>query len=243
MIHRPLAALAAATLLAAGSTASAQTIASTDFESGLDGWNGNGGATLTQGANDNHYYRIPGVTEMFWFEYWNDTNPDWIGDYTQKGSLLEFSVDVQTNYITVVGNPVQDRALILEFRSFAFEHEFYPYASVMFELGRVSGFAQDWTTYSTVFDPSATDLPEGWRAYGNENEQGEWILPDGATFADMMANVDEILIHSAELGFFYPFTRFDLGIDNITLTNIPAPGSLALLTLGALTATRRRRTN
>lgn len=228
-----------AALALAASTGLAQTVAHTNFTGGTDGWNGNGGA-IVQNSNGNDIYRIPGVTDMFWFEFWNDSNTDWTGDYTAKGDLLEFSLDIQTNSISVFGNPVTDRAVILEFRTFAFEHEFYNYSSVYVELGRVTGFAQDWTTMSTVFDPNALDLPDGWGAYGNEDDQGNWIMPDGATFADMMANVDEIVIHSAEFGFFYPFTVFDLAIDNLTLTNVPAPGPLALLAAAGLGARRRR---
>lgn len=232
-------ALLGAGMVAAG--AGAQTVALTDFESGLDGWDGSGGATLAVDGSGNASFHIPGVTDMFWFEYWNDSNPDWIGDYTAKGSQLEFSVDVLTNHISVWGNPTDERKVFVEFRSFAFEHDFYPYASVMVEIGRVPGAGQDWTTFSTVFDPNAAALPDGWRAYGNENEFGEWILPDGATFADLMSRVDQVLIHSAELGAFYPFTVFDLAIDNISLANVPGPGSLMVLAGVGVAAGRRRR--
>lgn len=227
-----LAGLAAAT--------QAQTVAFTDFSNGPEGWAGNGGAQVQTGSGGNSFLRIPGIVDMFWFEFWNDSNPDWIGDYTAKGELLEFSLDIQTNSITVFGNPVDNRPVILEFRNFNYDHDFYPYASVYVELGRVTGFAQDWTTMSTVFDPNAIELPEGWGAYGNEDDLGNWILPDGATFADMMSGVGEIVIHSAEYGAFYPFTNFDLMIDNLHLRNVPTPGTLALLGLAGLSARRRR---
>jgi hypothetical protein len=219
--------------------ASAQVLAFTDFTGGTDGWQGNGGAVV-QNSNGNDIFRIPGVTDMFWFEFWNDSNPDWIGNYGAKGDLLEFSVDVQTNFIRVGQQTVTDRAVILELRNYDLGDDFYPYASVLFEMGRVSGFAQDWTTFSVTFDPNAQALPDGWRAYGSEDDQGNWTLPPGVTFADLLSGVDEILIHSAELGVFYPFTRFDLMIDNVTLRNVPAPGSLALLGLAGLASRRRR---
>ena len=231
---------AAAALIVAAAAASANVVASTDFTGGTDGWQGNGGATV-QNSNGNDIFRIPGVTDMFWFEFWNDSNPNWTGDYTAKGDLLEFSVDVQTNYIRVGQQTVDSRAVIVELRNYDLGDDFYPYASVMFEMGRVSGFAQDWTTYSVTFDTSATTLPDGWQAYGAEDDQGNWILPPGSTFSDLISGVDEIVIHSAELGVFYPFTRFDLMIDNVTLRAVPAPGSLALLGMAGL-ASRRRRT-
>jgi len=222
-----------------GQSASGQVVALTDFTGGTDGWGGNGGAELTHN-NGNDYFRIPGVTSMFWFEFWNDSNPAWIGDYTAKGDLLEFSVDVQTNFIAVNGNPVDSRAVIFELRNYDMGDDFYPYASVMFEMGRVSGFAQEWTNYSVTFDPNSAVLPEGWRAYGAEDKFGNWTLPQGVTFAELISGVDEIVIHSAELGFFYPFTVFDLSIDNIMLRNVPSPGTLAVLCAPALFARRRR---
>lgn len=234
-------ALAASLAIAVGSAAaSAQTISSTDFSSGTNGWQGNSGAQLqSDGLND--YMRIPGVTESFWYEFSNNTNPDLLGDYGSKGDLLEFSFDMQSNFITVFGSPVEDRAVIVELRNYDFSGGFYPYASVLFNMGTVSGLGQDWTNYSLTFDPNSEDLPAGWQPYGTEDSEGNWTLPRDTTFAELISGVDEIVIHSAELGFFYQATRFDLAIDNITLTAVPAPGTLALLGLPALLAGRRRR--
>lgn len=222
-----------------GSNASAQVIGYTDFTGGTDGWHGNGGAQV-QSSGGNDFFRIPGIVDMFWFEFWNDSNPDWIGDYGSKGDLLEFSVDVQTNSIAVFGNPVESRAVIFELRNYDLGDDFYPYASVMFNMGTVSGFAQDWTTFSVTFDPNSAELPLGWQAYGAEDDQGNWTLPQGVSFADLISGVDEVVIHSAELGFFYPFTNFDLMIDNITLRAVPSPGTLALLGMPLVLGQRRR---
>lgn len=222
------------------SAASAQTISSTDFSSGTNGWGGNGGAEV-QSSGGNDFFRIPGVTDMFWFEFFNDSNPDLLGDYGAKGDLLEFSVDIQTNFISIFGNPVDSRAVIFELRNYDLGDDFYPYASVLFKMGTVSGHAQDWTNYSVTFDPNSDELPAGWEPYGAEDDQGNWTLPEGVSFAELISGVDEVLVHSAELGMFYPFTTFDLMIDNITLTAVPAPSTLALLGAPALLAGRRRR--
>lgn len=236
----PFPALTAALALALGSAAaSAQTISSTDFSSGANGWQGNAGAELqSDGLND--YMRIPGVTENFWYEFSNNTNPDLLGNYGSKGELLEFSFDMQSNSITVFGNPV-DRAVIVELRNYDLGDDFYPYASVLFNMGTISGNGQDWTNYSVTFDPNSEELPAGWQPYGAEDTKGNWTLPPNTTFAELISGVDEIVVHSAELGFFYAFTRFDVSIDNITLTAVPTPGTLALLGAPALLAGRRRR--
>ncbi len=235
----PTSVIAAIAISLAASGASAQTISSTDFSSGTNGWQGNGGAEVqSDGLND--YFRIPGVTDIFWFEYANNTNPDMLGDYGAKGDLLELSFDMQSNHITFFGNPV-DRSVIFELRNYDLGNDFYPYASVLFNMGTISGSGQDWTNYSLTFDPNSEELPAGWQPYGAEDSEGNWVLPRDVTFADLISGVDEVVIHSAELGFFYPFTNFDIAIDNITLRAVPAPGSLALLGVPALLAGRRRR--
>lgn len=232
--------LAAFVVATCATAASADTISHTDFSSGTNGWQGNGGAEIqSDGLND--YFRIPGVTDMFWYEFANNTNPDMLGDYGAKGDLLELSFDMQSNHIRFFGNPVDSRAVIFELRNYDLGDDFYPYASVQFNMGTVSGHGQDWTNYSLTFDPNSEELPEGWLPYGAEDSEGNWTLPRDVTFADLISGVDEVVIHSAELGFFYPFTNFDLAIDNITLRSVPAPGALALLGGPALLAGRRRR--
>lgn len=231
--------LFAAVIAGTAAVASADTISHTDFSSGTNGWQGNGGAQIqSDGTND--YYRIPGVTDMFWFQFANSTNTDLLGDYGAKGDQLELSFDIQANHINFFGNPV-DRSVIFEMRNYDLADGFYPYASVLFTLGTVSGEGQDWTNYSVTFDPNSAELPAGWQPYGAEDSEGNWTLPEGVTFAELISGVDEVVIHSAELGFFYPFTNFDLAIDNITLTAVPTPSSLALLGAPALLAGRRRR--
>jgi hypothetical protein len=65
-----------------------------------------------------------------------------LGDYGSKGDLLELSFDLSSNHITVFGNPV-DRAVIFELRNYDLGDDFYPYASVLFNMGTVSGNGQD----------------------------------------------------------------------------------------------------
>ena len=48
----------------------------------------------------------------------------------------------------------------------------------------------------------------------------EPTLPDGVTFADVLANVDEVLFTTFVPGFFFGFTEFGLGVDNVTITTL-----------------------
>ena len=46
---------------------------------------------------------------------------------------------------------------------------------------------------------------------------GEPILPEGVTFADVMATVDEVAFTTFEPGWFYGPTVFDVRIDNLRI--------------------------
>ena len=61
------------------------------------------------------------------------------------------------------------------------------------------------------------------------------------TFADVLANVDEIAFTTLQPGFFFTFDDYDVTLDNISITATPTPGALALLGLSGIAGTRRRR--
>ena len=62
------------------------------------------------------------------------------------------------------------------------------------------------------------------------------------TFADVLSNVDEISFNTILPDFFFTFDDYDMTLDNISITRVvPAPAALALLGMGGLVGTRRRR--
>ena len=61
-------------------------------------------------------------------------------------------------------------------------------------------------------------MPAGWGGYGAEDPNTfEPILPEGVTFADVMASVDELAFTTYEPGWFYGPTVFDVRIDNLRI--------------------------
>ena len=73
------------------------------------------------------------------------------------------------------------------------------------------------------FDPTQTDLPQGWGGSGDEDPNTfEPILPADRTFADVLAGVDEVVFTTFVPGFFYGFTNFDLQVDNVSVRSVPA---------------------
>ena len=116
-------------------------------------------------------------------------------------------------------------------------------SGVFFNLGAVSQATHgEWTHMSvTIADPTAGELPAGWSGFGDEDPNTfEPILPPGASFASVLASVDEFAISGAIPGFFFTNANFDMRIDNVEIS-VPAPASVALVICGAFARRRRSR--
>ena len=234
----PFSLTAPALVLALATTALADVVT---FDNGDEGWSIQNAVTIeptggNPGANLYHFQ-----IDTFGVTIANTTNAAFIGDYSAKGPVT-VSLDVQVNRIwnEFVGDVA--RELVVEFRSYDLAQGGYPWASVWTKVGDIYTDL-DWTTMSaTIADPSSATLPAGWGGTGAEDPNTyEPILPDGVTFADVMADVDEIVFTSYVPGYFYGFTNFDFAVDNISINAVPAPGALCLLGVGGITALHRRR--
>ncbi|MCA9304834.1 MAG: hypothetical protein KC996_11990 [Phycisphaerales bacterium] len=233
-------------VIAGAASASLAGITTVDFEDGLThGWEGPqgfGGASFidaTHGVDGGAGYRTQ--FNNFGIDFANNTNTAFLGDYTQYDSVT-ISVDVKVDQIGTF-LPVS-RPFVLELRSFDLAQNGYPWTSVWFEFAWISQSANsEFTTFSaTIINPLSTDLPAGWGGFGAEDPNTfEPILPDGVTFADVLADVDEIAFTTIEPGFFFSFDDYDVTLDNISITTTPAPSAMALLAIGGMVGTRRRR--
>ncbi len=231
-----------ATLTLAGGTTTV-----VDFEDGMThGWEGPqgfGGATNidpTYGVGGGAGYRTQ--FNNFGIDFYNNTNADFLGDYTQYESIT-VSVDLRIDQIGFTGLGIT-RPFALELRSFDLAQNGYPWTSayLLFDWYGAESF-DGYITLSTTFDPNSSDLPMGWGGFGAEDPNTfEPMLPDGVTFADVMADVDEISINTILPGYFFTFDDYDVTLDNISITRtVPAPSALALIGLGGIVGTRRRR--
>jgi hypothetical protein len=219
--------------------AGAQTTVIT-FDNGWEGFNSMGNAWIKDsGGNPGAHART--VIHNFGTEWWTDTNPAFIGDFSGYQSMT-ISIDVKVESIMFFGQHVP-RNLILDLRSFSHGQGGYQYSSVWYNLGTMTT-GMPWTTFSVTFDPNSADMPAGWGGTGDEDPNTfEPVLPANLTFADILQSVEQLAFTTFEPGWFYGFTDFDIRVDNIRieLVSVPAPGALAVLVGFGLMPRRRRR--
>lgn len=220
-MNRSITLLTLGALSTAATSAAAQTYTTT-FDDGLDGWEGSNGSFLTTNTSNGNRH-IRSVDETFGVWYRNTGNAEFLGDYTQSDSVtlsMDIRVDLLNSQNLPDGLVPYTRPLTVELRNYRYAGGFHQYGSVYFVLSREINETNqnDWTTFSITFDPSSTDLPEGWRGFGGDNDQDGPVLPEGATFADIVSNVDEIVFSTFDPEEFYLFAFFDVSVDNFSIT-------------------------
>jgi hypothetical protein len=238
--------LATAALWASSGAALAAAATVVGFDDGTDGGFTGNASFEADGGN-------PGGTAHFLIENFGielrtgaigeTSNPDFLGDYSVFGSVT-FSVDVKVTSLAFSGDQVaRELGIALIDRDIQGPDGG---SGVFFLLDYISRAEySDWTTLSvTIADPTQVTLPDGWIGFGDYDPVTfEPMLPDGATFASVLAGVDEFRLTSYQPGYFYGFTDFNVRVDNLSIatTAVPVPGALLLFASGLIPLLRRRR--
>jgi hypothetical protein len=232
--------IAVTTMIACAGLAHADVV--TTFDNGADGWSISGRDTVRPDGGNDGANMHGQLVDVFGADIRNNTNGDFLGDLGRYGTSIELSIDIKVNSLDFFGQQVP-RELVVELRDYDNDNG-YPWTSVWLSLGVISAAdTGGWTTFSTIIDDtSAISLPTGWGGTGDEDPNTfEPILPDGRTFESVVSSVDELAFTTFVPGFFFGFTNFDMQVDNIAIRTVPAPSALALIGLGGLVGTRRRR--
>jgi hypothetical protein len=205
--------------------------ATTTFSNGAEGWQGNAEVDGTVGTPAPAFHSL---VESFGLSWRNQTNPAFIGDFSDAGSLT-IGLDVLTSSITYLGTEVT-RGLFVKLMTFGPDgEEAPPVATVYYRLGTLSAAIDGWQHLSvTIDDTNAAALPTGWVGVDGD---GVLQLPAGVTFADVLADVDQIEFTTYEPDYFYGFTVFDVAGDNFSVTPgaaaaVPEPASWATMIAG-----------
>jgi hypothetical protein len=221
-IMRRMITLLAVAICALTTIAYGASITLVGFDGGSDGgFSGNAFIEAT-GGNPG------GVAHHFNDSFFNDlrtgasgepANEDFLGDYSSYASVT-FSFDIKTNFLNdFMGNPIaRSIGIALKDRDIMGPSGA---SGVFFEVGLVGvNFTGEWTTLSvTIDDPMSATLPAGWIGFGDEDPNTYApILPAGASFASVLASVDEFDVTGAVPGFFFTNAFWDVQIDNITVT-------------------------
>jgi hypothetical protein len=237
-------ALAAIALVGLITTASAVEPTVITFDDGTEGWDANPDCEtlFDDGGNPGAYWNFvnrecdgPYYVRAY-FDLRTSTNPAWVGDYTSMGPI-RISVDINVNfydYIPLWGPPVQVeeyRQLVMEFIDYDNPYTdpntgfTWGWTSVMYVAGPFPNRDAGWKTFQIdIEDPLATEVPDGWYGYGGPEDPVTYFpqLPPNRTFADVLANVDEVVLHSSEPGMFYGISFLhDMDVDNLTLSELP----------------------
>ena len=244
--------VATVALLATGaSVVRAATTTVTTFTGGdTQGWQGTGGfggGTTVDTADGNPAPSLRTAFPdfaIFGITFSNDTNPAFLGSYTHAPFTI--GIDAKTRLVSSFNPTVRD--LVLELRDYDNPPQGYQYVSVFYDMGDLrdpgAGGSGNWEHSSvTVANPMQATLPPGWGGTGAEDPVTfEPTLPPDRTFASVLAGVDEIVFTTFKPGFFYTDVRFDVAVDNISVTFVPEPASVACLgaALGVLALRRRR---
>ncbi len=216
---------AAALALLSGQSLAADTTTTVTFDNGRGGWTGGNGTVIDTETSGNKHLRS--VDETFGVHYTNNTNNNFLGDYTAHGTIT-LSVDVRIDKIDTSNVPdfftstPQVRSLVMDLRNTSFGNGgIFEYGAVILVLDNQLSSANnpEWQTFSVTFDPNQTELPAGWIGFGGgEDSNGDPILPAGATFADILSGVDEVSFSTFVPGEFYLQVFFDFSVDNFTIT-------------------------
>lgn len=244
MRHMNTLSVLVAASIAAGAGAG-NILVSEDFETGTGGWQFQGNELLFPGGNPGNYLGIP-LIDSFGITFGtSDASSPLIGDLTGYAGL-EISFDMRTfQFRNFAGEPIDpaSRPLVLQFIDRGDPDDFLDDVSV-YIVGQHIPYEKDGWSRITFSVPTTTGdlLPDGWGGTGDEDpDTFEPILPSNRTFESVMANVDEVMISTFVPGFFYGFTFWEIGVDNLLVREIPAPGAAALLGVASVGLLRRRR--
>lgn len=221
---------------------------SEDFEgASYQGWQVNGNEMIFSGLETGRYMGIP--FDTFWGAHLTNTeasNP-LIGDVSRHGGELRVQVDVRVFALrNFFGNriPPSYFPLVLQLVDVGDPNDFEDDASVYYVGAGLPTEGAGWQTRNFVIpDPTSATLPDGWGGTGYEDpDTFELRLPDGRTYADVLASVDEVRLTTFVPGYFYGFNFWEVGFDNVEIRRVPAPAGAVLLgAAGLIGGTRRRR--
>lgn len=204
--------------LAAAQTATAQTAGVVETYDQIPPWIlGSGTAEYpSEGGNPGAHARMyqPYIDDGSLFSYWNGWSEFFVGNYASSVAVT-FGLDLKIERLSHASG------LPLPVKLWVGVGNTERTAVVMYHLADMAD-GQDWRTLRVTWNPRSTVLPDGWLGFGASRPfMFEPGLPEGISFADVMANVGDIYLTTAERGTFTapPSLGFDLRVDNLMIVH------------------------
>lgn len=230
-----------------GSAHAGQVLSSEDFEgAAYQGWMVNGNEMIFSGLDTGRYMGLPFDTFMGAHLTNTDAGSPLIGDLSRHGGDLRVQADVRVFALrNFFGNrnPPSNFPLTLQLVDVGDPNNFEDDVSVYYVGAGLPTEGAGWQTRTFLIpDPTSATLPAGWGGTGYEDPiTFEMRLPDGRTYADVLASVDEVRLTTFVPGYFYGFNFWEIGFDNVEIRRVPGPAGVTLLAASGLIGARRRR--
>lgn len=207
-----------------------------DFEGGASAgrWHFiEGFDTIEQSGGNPGRYLHQSSYDVFAPQAKGDSGP-FVGDYRAMG-VTGIGVDAIT-YSRDFGDPVGFQfSLLLRDTKGTGDVDDDDYTYYVGDQVPLPG--EGWKSFAFDVPSDSNDTPAGWK--GGWVGDGENFRP-GVTWGDVITSVDQVefwWINPADFAF---FANWNVGIDNASITTVPAPAGLALLGLAGVAARRRR---
>jgi hypothetical protein len=185
-----------------------------------------GGNTYLRGLPDTWgvgAYSGPGVTSPF------------TGNFRER-MVTQLSIDVRVDYADFpnLGNRPLTLGLVWDGGTpWDWEDDIMVY----FRGVNIPDVGAGWASHTFDVDFTATALPTGWLSYRFDGSGVTDPLDYNLVIQDVSRV--EFMFYDPEL--FYIFQNWDVGVDNIAITAVPEPSTMAALAAAAAALVRRRR--
>jgi len=212
-----------------GARVNAQVVSFQQFEETQNQWLVNGNETLVndgQGVSG-QYIELP-IGDFFGLTLTsNRASTGLTGNLNRWPRGLKISFDIRTFLFNNFNNQPIDpnsRPLILHLHDRDDPNNFSDDAGIWTTNAPIPGPQEGWKHREfTIPLANATALPPGWGGTGGEDPVTfEPLLPPGRTYTNVLASVDDVEISTYQPGYFYGFSFWHIGIDNVKVEQIPA---------------------
>ncbi len=205
----------------------AQVVSSETFDAPDTPWTANGVETLVNDGRgiSGQYLQLPYMDFFGAHLRTEDARSGLLGDLTRYPNGLTVSYDMVTfAFHDFNGNNIDpaSRPVIMQLFDRGDPENFEDDVSVWFGGRAIPAVEDGWVRFTfTIPTPTATSLPPDWGGTGAEDPVTfEPILPPHRTYTSVLRSVDEVWFTTFKPGYFYGFAFWEMGWDNVTVTQI-----------------------